>query len=262
MGLLVIAVNALAIFIVGGVGDALRSRVSLRDRRILLQVCGTLAFVLGTGGLVATMVDTAAKQAEIKGTILAVVALAIGWGLGRAFCFENLLLYIGRGFVCFFDRDKKKHRRVAPSVSASSDSTDGLLVKESDRFGYGFVLMTVLVCSGPFFMDAVTGNGGMAFVQVGVNAVLALALGLTYGGGVSMAALSMVVIQGLLALVCLFGGEARITPEFIGQLRMISTLLMAFAGGIMISGKRMRVSDLLLAYPVAVLYQMVVALVP
>ena len=255
MGFFAIVIDALAIFIVGGVGDVLRPKVGLRDRRIILQSCGAVVFVLGLGGFMTTMVDITAKQAEIDGSFFPAVMLVAGLGIGYALRVEDGLLKVGRVFVGFFDRDKKK-KRLDPSLVA--ENFDGLLVRGEDQFGYGFALSTVLVSSGVFFMNAVTGNTEIALVKAAVDAVLVFALAVVYGGGAAMSALSVVVMQGVLGFVFFMGGEANMTPKFIDQMTVLSAMIMTVAGCVMISGKRFKVGDLLPAYGTALVYQLAV----
>lgn len=255
MGVLVIAVNALAIFIAGGMGDVLRSKVSLRDRRIILQICGAVVLLLGAGGLFAFMVDTATKQAEPEGSFLPVVMLLIGWGVGHVLRIQQGLLKLGRVFVCFFDRDKKE-KRVDPSLT--TDDFEGLLADGEDQFGYGFMLATVLVSSGVFFMNVAAGNTDMGFAKVAIDALVVFALGVVYGGGASMSALSVIVLQGVLGLIFSLCSAEIITTKFIGQMTVMSGLIMTLAGGVMVTGKRMKVADLLPGYALALVYQLAV----
>jgi uncharacterized protein len=127
----------------------------------------------------------------------------------------------------------------------------------SRRFSEGFVLASLLFCVGPLtivgsIQDGL-GDPELLFVKAGLDGFASIAFAAVYGWGVALAALTVAVVQGSIALL---GGslDGVLTDSMLDAL--------ASAGGVLLLGialrlldlKRVRVANLLPAIVLAPLF--------
>lgn len=272
MGILATLVDVLAVFIAGYVGGMLKDKINTGHRQLLVQGCGIVALVLGLWGIFDEMFLISETQLELEGSMLVVFALAAGWGLGHLLHVSQLMQRIGLFLRNAMEGDPDKtngnvrrDRRAAAKAGVSIDPMPGyesVVVRSGSGYVDGFVLATVLVCSGYMMMRGI-GNialeqgPSVLFIKSAVDAVLVLALGMVYGKGTAMAALPLFLIQGL-TTVFVAPNAVLATDKIVGQLAVTAAAIMVMVGVTLAFEKKCKVEKLLPAYAIVILYQWIV----
>lgn len=188
-------------------GLLLGGRLPERTQRTLLQTLSLVTFYIGLG-----MANELGKvrAGPVPGVILALVALALGAVIGEALRIEEGLAGLG-------DALKRRFRG-------------------GGRFTEGFVAASLLFCVGPLtivggIQNGLTGDNSSFVLKATLDGISALALAGVYGVGVTFSAVTVLVIQGGIALSA--GLFARVLPDPASNPHV---LLISGAGGLVILG--------------------------
>jgi uncharacterized protein len=241
-------VNAAAVLIGTLIGLGLRGRMSGRMNATVLQALGLLVITIGIG-----MSGDANRvnQSLAPGVILALISLALGGVIGEALHIEEFLEGLG----------ERLKRRVGGSGA----------------FTLGFVTSSLLFCVGPLtiigsIQNGLSGDSRALIIKSALDFIASIALSGAYGIGVGFSVLTVLILQGGIALGA--GGFAALIPDPANDPRV---LLVNGAGGVMILGTgvnlllaglglekyRVRVGALIPALPLAVIvYYVAVAIAP
>ncbi len=200
-------INALAVLVGTTLGVLLRGRLPLQIQRTVVQGVGLTTIVIGV-----FMAQNVSKggAGKIDGVILALLAMAIGGGLGEALGIESWLERFGEGL-----------RRQ---------------VRGGGSFTEGFVSASILFCVGPMTLIGAMNNGllgdpSLLLVKAALDGISSIALAASFGLGVGG---SVLVILGYqLGLSLLAGALAAWLPDPASDPRV---LLATGVGGLMVIG--------------------------
>ncbi|WP_188963926.1 DUF554 family protein [Deinococcus aquiradiocola] len=177
-------INVAAVLLGSGAGLLLGGRLPERTQRTLLQTLSLVTLYIGLG-----MASSLGRVAggHVPGVILALVALAAGAVLGEALRVEDRLSGLG---------DVLRRR-----------------FRGGGRFTEGFVAASLLFCIGPLtvvggIQNGLTGDSSSFVLKSVLDGISALALAGVYGIGVGFSAVTVLVVQGGIALAS--GGLAGV----------------------------------------------------
>lgn len=179
-------VNALAIVVGGGVGLALHGRLPERMRQIVFQGLGLCVLVIGMQ-----------MALQGKNALLVVLSVLIGGLLGEALRLEE------------------RFAGLAGTIKRLVGST-------STGFVDGMVTASLIYCIGAMailgsFDEGLRGEHSILFTKALLDGFASIALASTYGVGVLLSAVPVLVYQGLLTI---FAGsfQAYFSDYLIAQL--------------------------------------------
>ncbi len=306
MNILAIAVNVLAIFVAGIGGSMLRTRIPRSCKRVMAQGCGLLALGIGAWGIIRQLTDVTAPRPEIEGTVLVLCAAVVGTLIGYGLLTQKTLVTLGdkcRHFFADEMNQKDKHKQAknhrSETMGASSLPEDIPPIHTGDSFTDGFLLATMVVCSGSLLALGLLQNSlTVLYIKAGVDAVLIFVLAMIYGDGVSLSAIPLLITNGflyaahqggrsllssLLLTIKVDGWEsangkeitetklaeftetveetvATWNTEVIAQVAMLAAILMIAVGVVMAAEKKYKIAHMLPSYAALYIFQCFVSL--
>lgn len=227
-------VNVATVVVGSALGLAVRGRLPERITAVLLQAIGLTTLYIGFANA-----SDLARVSAPPGVILGLVALAVGAALGEWGRLGERLEGLGQLL---------KRR-----------------LRGRGRFTEGFVAASLLFCVGPMTLvgslqNGLTGDASLLLLKAALDGISSVALAATFGFGVLVSAVVVLVLQGGLALGA--GAVAAWLPDPALDPRV---LLVNGVGGLMIVGlgltllevRRVSVAAMLPALPlVVVLYEL------
>ncbi|MEG1520766.1 MAG: DUF554 domain-containing protein [Clostridia bacterium] len=208
-----VLVNVGAIALGTGLGLCFKKILTEHTRVVVMQGMGVAVLFVGIADVVKT-----------PNFLILILALAFGGFIGAACKIEERIDKVGAFLERKFARD------------------------ENDKVGTAFVSATLIFCIGAMAIygsiEAGLGNNSTLFTKSILDGVMAILLAATYGWGVVLSAIPLLILQGGVALMAGFI-EPIATPLFMSQLSGIGGALV-FCIGINILGiKKIHTADLL-----------------
>ena len=243
-------IDALTIVVGGSVGLMLKREFPTYVKRLILQVLGFAAILLGARSLVDGWFAEEAIGAELNGTFLIVVALLLGFLFGEALRVDRLADKLG-GVLRRVDQ-----RSAATQPPAQTGEM--LELRTGDRFIDGFSVATVLCALSSMSFSAamaegLNGDHKAMLIKAAVDAAVVFLLTTVYGSGACFCALPVVVVEGIVTFIAVNRNE-WLTPAYMGHLTVISSVILIGMGINLAFGKRLRVVNLVPAFLVGPLY--------
>ena len=269
-------INLILMIIAGCFGSLLVGKIKPALRDALLRGLGLLVLLMGCTELWNGFFVLQVGQFETTGTMLVVVSLVLGYGLGLVFRPERGLgrlgLWLSRKFLK--DKQDKLRRRV---VAAPTETAEGMpdgapvLVEilparpEKPHSAEGFMLASVICAFGSPTVFGVLGSGYATDAlpllwSIGFHVVVMFVLNAVFGSSCSLAAIPVLVVEGILWLVGFLWGDL-LTYTLVSQIRLIGAAVLLAAGIALGMGKRVRAARLIPAYLFPVIYGVALLLV-
>jgi uncharacterized protein len=214
-------VNGAAIIVGSLLGLLLHGRFPDRVRVIMFQALGLSILLIGL------------KMAlTMNAPLLVVISMLVGAVVGEAGDIERQMSRIG-------------------------DRLKSMLRSENTLFTDGLVTASVIFCSGTMailgpFDEALRGDHTLLFTKAMLDGSVALILATTYGSGVLLSFLPVVLYQGLLTFLAA-ATHGYFTPDRLVQLTAVGGLLIVAIGINMLGLLKIKVLNLLPAIAVAVI---------
>ncbi|MDO5629062.1 MAG: DUF554 domain-containing protein [Mobilicoccus sp.] len=230
-------INALAVAAGALLGMAAGHRLPERTRDTVTDCLGLVTLLMA--GLSATAVTSPALSAAVGSSapvLIVLGSLLIGGITGSLLRIEDRLeslVVVLRGAV--------RRRRAAPVGAGSAQAPeDADEANAQARFVEGWLTATLLFCVGPLTILGSLNDGlGRGIDQLAVKSALdffaAMAFASTFGIGVLMSAVSVLVIQGSLTLVGMALGA--VMPE-------AQIMALTATGGLLLVGIALRLLDI------------------
>ncbi len=192
-------VNVVTVLVGSALGRLLGDRLPTRTRDLVTDALGLVTLLIA--GTSAVAVLDPALEARVGGSapMLVVLGAVVGGGIiGSALRLEQRLEALG-GWL---------QRRLTRAAGTA----------ERDRFVEGFVVASLLFCTGPLTILGSLNDGlGNGAEQLYLKAVLdgfaAMAFAASFGWGVAASAVTIVVVQGGLTVVGVLLGDVLPAAE-------------------------------------------------
>jgi len=125
----------------------------------------------------------------------------------------------------------------------------------------GFIAATLIFCVGAMAIvgsikDGLYGDMTTLLIKSALDFVTAMILASVLGIGVIFSAVSVLVYQGAITLLAMFGGDV-LSPEIIRSITMVGNILLIAIGINFMELKRIKVANMLPALLVPVIYHIV-----
>ena len=243
-------------------GVMLYPHIKSRTREILSQALGGFVLMLGVlEGFLSLNADTEAEQLEPVGSILILVALAIGFLLGEAIQLEVLLGKLGKLLHEFLwpskatpKKDERRHAiKDTPALPASRQYDATSFIAATLICGFsGSTVQCALVAQG-------AGNAAPLAVKLLTDAALIFALAMLCGVSAGFAAVPALVVDGGLLLLAKNLGD-KLPATLPPQLQVIGASILILLGLGLMLGKKLRASHLVPALLIPPLYEIILAI--
>ncbi|MCL2025032.1 MAG: DUF554 domain-containing protein [Coriobacteriia bacterium] len=222
-------VNALAVALGGVIGVCAGDVIAQRIRKRVIKAIGLGVLVIGLFGAFNGLTQLIAANSFLAayGIIVIIGALVIGTIIGELIDIEKRLEHLGT--------------TLARRFRTSSHIDEGAIVK-------GFVSASLIYCVGAMtilgsIQDGL-GNPQTLYLKSLLDGVTSVFLGASLGIGVAFSAVTILVVQGLIALVAFFVGS--IIPELaIVGIEAIGGILIAGVGLNFVLDRRLRIGNML-----------------
>lgn len=231
--------NIITVLVGTGLGALLGSRFPTRMRETVLATLGLLTLALAIRETLPT-----------EEFVLVLAAVLIGAVLGEVMKIEQGLEALGH----------RIQRRVGgqPSVELDASVPERSVPRPHDvSFADGFVIASLVFCIGPLTVVGSIQDGlgepELLLVKAGLDGFASIAFASVYGWGVGLAALTVAVVQGGIALAA--GAiESSLTDPMIDALGAAGGILLLGVALRLLEVKRIRVANLLPAIVLAPLF--------
>jgi len=239
-------INVATVLAGTGLGLLLGGRLPERLRRTVMDVLGLFTVVLGLANAQDAFGDELASAVGRGAVLLVLGSLLLGAVVGELLDLEAALERLG-------DRLRRAVRRRDP---AGPDEGGG-------RFVEGFVVASLVFCVGPLtvlgsLQDGLTGDFQLLAIKSLLDGFASLAFASALGIGVGFSAISVLVVQGGIALSA--GAlEGVVTDPMIAAMNAAGGVLVMAIGLRLLDIRQVRVANLL---PALLLAPLAVALWP
>ena len=218
-------INTVAVIAGGLLGMLLKSGVSKRFEKILMQALGLSTLFIGVSGVLKYMLVIDNGGLTTRGTMLLIFSLVIGSLLGEWLNIEALTEKLGI---------KLK---------------EAVKVKNDNRFVDGFVTSSLIICVGAMAIvgameDGLSGDFSTLVAKSLLDFVLVTIMAAAYGVGVVFSALPIFVYQGAITLIAMLFGSV-ISDRLIGELSFVGSALVFCVGVNLVKEKTFRVANML-----------------
>ncbi len=228
-------VHFLAVVAGSGIGLLIRSGLKQRFNEILIQACGIATMFIGISGALTGLLKISDKGVlESANTMLLVASLVIGGLIGE---FLNLEM-----------RMEKLGTKLRGIFKSNNDT----------KFVEGFVTATLVICIGAMaivgsIQDGLTGDSTMLFTKAMLDFIIVMVFASSLGIGVMFSAIPLLVYQGTITL-CAVLISGKMNDTLISYISCIGSVLIFCVGLNLIFDKKIRVSNLLPAVIIPVIY--------
>lgn len=228
-------VNTVAIVACAAAGLSLGKVIPVKLRDQAQKAIGLAIVVIGFSGAIGGLGDLSKVDGPIAnyGAIVLVGSLVVGTVIGSLLGIEDWLNGLGKKLVARFKADGDSHRIVEGFVTAT-------LI-------YAIGAMTILGA----IQDGL-GNPNTLLLKAVLDGTTSIFLAATFGYGVALSALPVLLVQGVLVLGTLVLGNV-IDPTAIIALEAVGGAMIAAIGLDVLDIKRLPVGNMLPALGVAML---------
>ncbi|HHX79219.1 MAG TPA: DUF554 domain-containing protein [Acholeplasmataceae bacterium] len=232
--MLAIIINALGIVLGTGIGVGLRKIIKEDAVKSILKVLGVLVIIISLTGILEAMVVFTDGQIGFQYELLLLVTISLGALVGE-------LLKLEERFITFQEKIEDK-------------------VKTKTNLTKGFFEATLLFCVGALAIvgsfNAATGNPSLIYLKTVLDFISSILLSATLGVGVVFSAVIVFLYQGIMFAIFYYSGS-MLTAEFISIISLVGYVIIMCMGINFISGKKIKIMNLLPALLFAIIYYLV-----
>lgn len=255
-------VNLLVVIVAGCLGSLLSERIRSPLREILLRSLGLVAILMGAVEAWNGFFVLQTAQFETTGTVLVIFSLIVGYAFGYALNLDRSIGQAGVWLHNQFIKDKPSRSEI---IALAKGEEAPRRRKVSNPSAEGFLLATILcaLSSTTVYSTLVYSTSEdplPLLLRLGFHALTFFLLAALFGSGVNFAAVSVIVVEGILLIVSALCGDL-ITHNLLNQLRLIGAVVLVAAGLSMGGGRRVRAPRLVPAYLIPVIYGLSILLV-
>lgn len=227
-------VNCLAVIIGGMIGMLLKEGLPTRVSDLLMQALGLATIFIGVSGALSVMMAIEGETLVTQGTLLLIVALAIGAVLGELLDLEGKMEHL-------------------------AERIKGMVHGKDNRFVEGFVSNALIICVGAMavvgaLQDGLSHDPSMLYTKAILDGIISMVFASALGIGVLFAAIPLGIYQGAITLL-----SRVIAPMFsqqlIANLSFVGSVLIFGVGINLLFGKKIKIGNVLPALLVPILYE-------
>ncbi len=202
----------------------------------VLKAMGIVVLLIGLIGVIENMITIDGGKFSSNGTLLLIMAIAIGTFIGEA-------LKIEKHMNDFGDKLEQKINK--------------------GKIAEGFITATLIYCVGSMAivgsMESALGSPNTIYLKSALDGITSIALASTMGLGVMFSAISITIYQGLLTLLFYFLGNFM-PIDFITAFSMVGYTMVVGIGLNFILKDKIKVANMLPSMLVVIVYQLIITL--
>ena len=245
------------VIIIGGgcLGLLLYGRFKAGVRDIIIKALGIGVVLFAISELWNSFFVLQDGMIETEGTLLAVIALPMGWLFGEALAIDQGLGKLGLLLHRVFEEKEPAGKEKAPEPTPAE--TARLVLTREDR-ATGFIIAFTLcgftsLLFTRFLEGRMTDDPIPMLIKLAFDFVLVFWLASIYGSGVPFAGIGALVSEGLLGIAYSLWGDF-FTPKLVGQLALVGGMILLLGGISLCRGKRFYAANLLPALFIPIIY--------
>ena len=218
-------INAGGILLGGLLGLLFGKLIKEQHQQTLTKVCGVSVLFIGISGALEGMLTVEGSKIVSGQAMMVVICLCLGALIGE-------LLNLEDGFTAFGQWLKMK----------TGNAKD-------QQFVNGFVTASLTVCIGAMaivgaIQDGISGDYSVLATKAVLDLIIILVMTCSLGKGCIFSAIPVMILQGGVTLLATLLRHVM-TPEALGNLSMIGSVLIFCVGVNLIWNKQIRVANLL-----------------
>ena len=227
-------VNALAVVIGSIIGLLFKKLIKKESCDQVLKAMGIVVLLIGIIGVIQNMVTIVDGKISTSGTLLLIMAIAIGTFVGEALKIDKHMNDLG-------DKIEQKLNK--------------------GKIAEGFITATLIYCIGSMSivgsMESALGNPDTIYLKAALDGITSIALASTLGIGVMLSSVSVIIYQGLLTLMFYFLGNFM-PSDFIVSFSMVGYTMVAGIGFNFILKDKIKVANMLPSLLVVIIYHLLI----
>lgn len=225
-------VNAGTVIIGSFIGLLFKKFIKKETCDSVLKVMGIVVLLIGIIGVMENMIVIENGQITSNGTLLLIMAIAIGTFIGE--------------FIKIEDHMNKFAGKIEQKLNKG-------------KIAEGFITATLIYCVGSMSiigsMESALGNPDTIYLKAALDGITSIALASTLGFGVALSGVSVIIYQGLLTLLFYFLGDFM-PADFITSFSMVGYTMVAAIGFNFLIKDKIKVGNMLPALIVVIIYHL------
>lgn len=202
----------------------------------VLKAMGIVVLLIGVNGVIENMFSIENGKLVSSGTLLLIVAIAIGTFIGEFLKIEDHM-------NLFAEKIEKKLNK--------------------GQIAEGFITATLIYCVGAMSiigsMESALGDPDTIYLKSLLDGITSIALASTLGIGVMLSSVSIIIYQGLLTLLFYLLGDF-VPADFIVSFSMVGNVMIAAIGFNFILKEKIKVGNMLPSLLVVLIYHVILLL--
>ena len=227
-------VNAAAAILGSIIGLIFKKFIKKETCDQVLKAMGIVVLLIGIIGVIENMITIQDGKISSNGTLLLIMAIAIGTFIGEA-------LKIDQHMNNFGEKLEKKLNK--------------------GKIAEGFITATLIYCIGSMSivgsMESALGNPNTIYLKAALDGITSIALASTLGIGVMLSSVSIIFYQGLLTLLFYFLGNFM-PASFITSFSMVGYTMVAGIGLNFILKDKIKIANMLPSLLIIIIYHLLV----
>lgn len=225
-------VNAATVILGSIIGLIFKKFIKKETCDQVLKAMGIVVLLIGIIGVIENMITIQDGKISSNGTLLLIMAIAIGTFIGEA-------LKIDQHMNNFGEKLEKKLNK--------------------GKIAEGFITATLIYCIGSMSivgsMESALGNPNTIYLKAALDGITSIALASTLGIGVMLSSVSIIFYQGLLTLLFYFLGNFM-PASFITSFSMVGYTMVAGIGLNFILKDKIKIANMLPSLLIVIIYHL------
>lgn len=248
-------INTAIVVVAGFLGKSLCGRFRASTRDIIIKALGIAVILFSISELWNSLFVLQEGQIEAEGTMLAVIALPLGFLFGEALSIDHGLGKLGLLLHGMLEKKDPSSKSKKPQLT--SEEAARLILNRED-IAKGFIIaFTLCGFSSLIFTHFLEGRMNddpiPMLIKLAFDFVLVFWLASVYGDGVPFAGISVLVSEGALGIAYSLWGDF-FTPKLLGQVALVGSVILLIGGISLCRGKRFRAANLIPALFIPIVY--------
>lgn len=223
-------VNAGTVIVGSIIGLIFKKFIKKETCDSVLKAMGIVVLLIGIIGVIENMVTVKDGVLSSSGTLLLIMAIAIGTFIGEFLRIEDHM----NNFALKIEKKINK-----------------------GKIADGFITATLIYCVGSMAiigsMESALGSPNTIYLKSALDGITSIALASTLGFGVTISSVSVIIYQGLLTLLFYFLGDFM-PADFIVSFSMVGYSMVAAIGFNFLMKDKIKVGNMLPALLVVIVY--------